>query len=82
MITRRTLLSGAAAMATAPFLPRRSFAASPGAEILEAAAARVQIAPEGYPQTEIWSYGGTVPGTEIRARQGDRLRRKLVNSLS
>ncbi|WP_068117997.1 multicopper oxidase family protein [Tropicimonas marinistellae] len=81
MFTRRTLLAGAAAAAAAPLLPGRLFAAGPEAKILEAAAARVQIAPEGYPQTEIWGYGGAVPGTEIRARQGDRLRRRLVNSL-
>ncbi|NDR57857.1 multicopper oxidase family protein [Aliiruegeria sabulilitoris] len=81
MITRRSLLAGAGALAAAPFMPGRAFASTTH-ETLEAALAKVQIAPEGYPQTEIWSYGGTVPGTEIRARQGERLRRRLVNSLS
>ncbi|SDL65196.1 multicopper oxidase family protein [Aliiruegeria lutimaris] len=81
MITRRSLLAGTGALCVAPFMPGRALASTTH-ETLEAALAKVQIAPEGYPQTEIWSYGGTVPGTEIRVRQGERLRRRLVNSLS
>ncbi|MGR3549504.1 multicopper oxidase family protein [Pseudooceanicola sp.] len=41
----------------------------------------VQIAPEGYGKTNVWSYGGTIPGTPLHARQGERLRRRLVNEL-
>ncbi|MDV7142979.1 multicopper oxidase family protein [Tropicimonas sp. TH_r6] len=82
MIHRRSLLTGAAALAATPLLPMRALSAGIDPDVLEAAMAKVQIAPEGYPKTEIWSYGGTVPGTEIRARQGDRLRRRLVNSLT
>ncbi len=81
MITRRSLLAGTAALAAAPLLPRRAVTAGADPEIMEAALARVQIAPEGYPQTEIWGYGGAVPGTEIRVAQGSRLRRRLINSL-
>ena len=66
MISRRSLLAGASAMAALPLVPRRTLATGIASETLEAALARVQIAPEGYPQTEIWGYGGTVPGTEIR----------------
>ncbi|PRY22577.1 FtsP/CotA-like multicopper oxidase with cupredoxin domain [Aliiruegeria haliotis] len=82
MISRRSMLSGTAALLTAPLVSHRAMSSDAPVEALVAAPARVQIAPEGYPQTEVWSYGGTVPGAEIRARQGDRLRRRLVNSLS
>ncbi|WP_108263640.1 multicopper oxidase family protein [Mangrovicoccus ximenensis] len=43
--------------------------------------ATVQLAPEGYPATQVWSYGGTIPGPVIRAAQGARLERRLVNRL-
>lgn len=33
------------------------------------------------PRTPVWTYGGTVPGTEIRARQGGRLRVAVENRL-
>lgn len=80
-ISRRTVLKGGAAMASLPLWAQRTLAADSTPATLEAAAAQVQIAPEGYPQTEIWSFGGQVPGTEIRMQQGERLRRRLVNSL-
>lgn len=50
-------------------------------EVLTAQKASVQLAPEGYPATPVWSYGGTLPGNTIRARQGDRITRRLVNDL-
>ncbi|SNS16186.1 multicopper oxidase family protein [Tropicimonas sediminicola] len=81
MITRRSMLAGTAALAAVPLAGRRALASNLAVEELTAAPATVQIAPEGYPQTEIWGYGGVVPGTEIRARQGSRLRRRLVNAL-
>ncbi|MBY6002351.1 multicopper oxidase family protein [Salipiger bermudensis] len=74
-ITRRALCAGLAAAAVA----RPAFA-SPASE-LTARKASVQIAPEGYPATEVWSYDGTIPGSLIRARQGARLQRRLVNAL-
>lgn len=81
MITRRSMLAGTAALSTMPVIGRRALASSTLELELTAAPAMVQIAPEGYPQTEIWGYGGAVPGTEIRALQGTRLRRRLINSL-
>ncbi len=35
----------------------------------------------GYPQTEVWSYNGAVPGPELRFRQGERLRIEVENAL-
>lgn len=31
--------------------------------------------------TRVWAYGGQVPGLELRARQGDRLRVRFINRL-
>ncbi|SDD94109.1 multicopper oxidase family protein [Ruegeria marina] len=73
--TRRQVLTSAAALA---MLPRRALAAMPE---LVAAETRQQIAPDGYPDTAIWSYGGGTPGPEIRVLQGARVARRLVNRL-
>ena len=78
---------------TGPTIGRRAFCASLAAAALARPAlanaytemtarkASVQLAPEGYPATEVWSYDGTIPGSLIRARQGTRLQRRLVNAL-
>lgn len=34
-----------------------------------------------YPDVAVWAYNGRVPGTEIRVRQGERLRVVVVNDL-
>ncbi len=49
--------------------------------LLTAQIATVQLAPEGYPATPVWSYDGTIPGPVIRAGQGSRLERRLINTL-
>ena len=74
--SRRSVLLGAAAMT----LPRFALAQS-GFEVLESKIARAQILPEPYPQTEIWGFGGTAPGPQIRVKQGQRVQRRLTNSL-
>ncbi len=43
--------------------------------------ASMQILPDSYPTTEIWGYGGTSPGPQIRVRQGQRVQRRLINKL-
>ncbi len=50
-------------------------------DVLTAQRASVQLAPEGYPATEVWSYDGTIPGPLIRLPQGGRVTRQLVNAL-
>jgi FtsP/CotA-like multicopper oxidase with cupredoxin domain len=42
---------------------------------------RVPIVGETHPETAVWTYGDTVPGPEIRVRQGDRLRVEIENRL-
>ena len=82
-VSRRALLlsAGAAALeATLPF--RRSFAASEIKEYrLTAKAATVNLTGDGHPDTAVWAYGGTVPGPEVRIRQGDAVRLVVSNKL-
>jgi FtsP/CotA-like multicopper oxidase with cupredoxin domain len=49
---------------------------------LVAAEGRVRITPEPYPQTGVWCFDGSVPGPEIRLRQGERLQVTAENRLS
>ena len=76
-VSRRSALKTIAALAAAPWC-RLSHAA----EIrLTAEVSRQQIAPPEYPSTEVWSYNGTVPGRELRFRQGDTARIVVANRL-
>ena len=47
-----------------------------------AGAGRTHLVGAPYPETAVWSYNGTVPGLEIRLRQGERLRIAIENQLS
>ncbi len=81
MQTRRQFMAGsAAATALLGLLPRQAMA-TVAFETIEAMTASVQLAPDGYPATDIWGYGGTAPGPVLRVAQGGRLQRRLVNSL-
>lgn len=48
---------------------------------LVAAAQRVSLVGQGYPDTVTWGYNGSVPGPVIRARRGERLRIRVSNQL-
>lgn len=74
-LSRRAFCAG---LAMLPAL-RPAHAAAPTA--LTAGEAMVQLAPPGYGPTPVWSYDGTLPGPVIRARQGARLERRLINRL-
>ncbi|WP_300245982.1 multicopper oxidase family protein [Antarcticimicrobium sp.] len=76
-IHRRGLLLGAAAAFAMP-MPSRSETAP---RALVARPGKAQLAPEGYPETEIWGFEGQAPGPLLRARQGARLQRRLMNEL-
>lgn len=82
-IRRREFLiaGGAAALATAlpPVAGRAS--AQPQQRRLVAKATRVNITGAQYPDTSVWAYDGAIPGPEIRARQGERLRVEVENRL-
>ncbi|MGR3802794.1 multicopper oxidase family protein [Marinibacterium profundimaris] len=74
-MTRRSFCAGLAA------LPLSRPAIAQGFPTLTAQEATVQLAPDGYPATRVWSYEGTIPGPVLRAPQGGRLERRLVNRL-
>ncbi len=84
-LSRRAFVSGSlagAAAALTPVIPQAARAA-PGLREFSLTAAEGQAAllSAPYPATNIWGYAGTVPGTEIRATQGDRLRITFTNDL-
>src|SRR5215813_9193626 len=82
-ISRRSFLAGAASAAAAASLPRVTRAAStPIREFkLTAAPARWLIVGKLHPDTEVWCYGGRIPGPEIRVRHGEPVRIIVENKL-
>ncbi len=80
--SRRSVLKlGAAAAAFA--LPLRLDAASDATGVaLRAAPASTPLVGAPHPETPVWAYNGTVPGPEIRVRQGARLRIRVENALA
>lgn len=75
-ITRRAFLATTTA---AVVVPKASLAQTPIS--LRATKGMQHIGPEGFPDTEIWGYDGTVAGPTIRVRQGARVTREFVNEL-
>jgi FtsP/CotA-like multicopper oxidase with cupredoxin domain len=81
--TRRQLLQtgmAASAFAVGSTLGLRSGLAAATVE-LEAGPTRVELVGDGYPETLVWAFNGSVPGPVIRARQGDRLQIDVTNRL-
>jgi FtsP/CotA-like multicopper oxidase with cupredoxin domain len=80
-LSRRAFL--AASAAAGAVLPWRA-ALADGARsfTLRAAPGRARLVPEPWGETDIWCYNGTVPGPEIRIRQGERLRIAVTNDLA
>jgi FtsP/CotA-like multicopper oxidase with cupredoxin domain len=60
---------------TAEAAPTRDFK-------LRSAHGQAQLVPEQYGKTPVWCFNGSVPGPEIRIKQGDRLRVAVENGLS
>lgn len=77
-LTRRAFVGSGAALA---MTSATSFAAAPPGRVIRAAPAIVRLAPEDRPLTDIWAYGGSTPGQELRFRRGDRLAATLSNQL-
>lgn len=81
--SRREVLTVAAGLAGAALLPRAVEAAPIGRDLtLVAAPARVPLVGGPHADTEVWTYGGTLPGPEIRVKQGERLRVRVENRLA
>lgn len=75
---RRTVLAG---LGGAFLAPKFAYATTSQTELV-ATPATIQLLPDAYPQTEVWGFNGSVPGPEIRLRQGERVLRSLRNELS
>lgn len=78
-LTRRQFQGSMLAAAAATALP--TYARSETVPILNARQGSARLAPPEYPETQIWGYDGTVPGPVLRARQGERLKRRFRNDL-
>lgn len=78
MPRRREVMAGAVAL---PVLGLAGRAGAGTATVLKAAPARMQLAPEGYPETEVWAYNGQLPGPILRHERGQVLEVRLENGL-
>ncbi|WP_386630423.1 multicopper oxidase family protein [Sulfitobacter geojensis] len=84
LISRRQVLrTGAAFTALSILSPARTAMAGPTEDpfVLRAASGQAALRPAPYGPTDVWSYNGSVPGPEIRVRQGDRVRVLARNGL-
>ena len=83
LVSRRAFLRASSAAAAGALLPAWRIGAEGAPEVrLVAGDARVHLVGPPYPETAVWSYNGTVPGPEIRVRQGERLRVAVENRLA
>jgi FtsP/CotA-like multicopper oxidase with cupredoxin domain len=78
---RQALLAGAGAAVAGAIGLRPASATAAVSTRLTAKPGRVQLVGPSYPQTEVWCYGGRVPGPELRVRQGGRLSVSFENRL-
>lgn len=81
--TRRRLLLSGALGTLAAAVGYKAYAAQTETPLrhLLAQHGTAQLAPAPHPQTAIWGYNGSVPGPELRLRQGERLRVAVENRL-
>ena len=78
-LPRRTFLKLATAAAGGCFVT--SARADKGLRALRAVPARVDLVGAPHPSTDVWAYEGSVPGPELRVRQGETLRIAFENRL-
>jgi len=76
---RRNFLRTSLAVAGAAIFPAAWAAQAP--RLIRARPSRAALVGPDYPQTDVWTYEGGVPGPEIRLKQGERLRIELENLL-
>jgi FtsP/CotA-like multicopper oxidase with cupredoxin domain len=74
-MNRREFLLASAALAVAPRLAHAKVAS------LKLAVARQSLVGKDYPATDVWAYNGSVPGPELRFKQGQRLVMPVENAL-
>ena len=78
-MNRRTLLQATAAGFALPPFAVWADAKNP---TLTAATSEIQLLPEKYGKTQVWAFDGIAPGPEIRVKQGQSVRRRVINNLS
>lgn len=79
---RAVLASGLGAAAATSLSVKRASAQTSVREIsLVAGKSQARLLGGNYGETAVWSYNGQVPGPEIRALQGERLRVTVENRL-
>ena len=78
-LSRRSFLLAGISLALAPVGSAR--ASNLRTYSITAAPGRTPLVGGQYPETLTWAYNGTVPGPEIRVRQGERLRVNVDNRL-
>ncbi|MGH8222730.1 MAG: multicopper oxidase family protein [Woeseiaceae bacterium] len=76
---RRDFLRTAAAVGGLAVLPAVRAAAGP--RVIRQREALASLVGEGHPPTAVWTYDGSVPGPELRFKQGESLRVELENLL-
>src|SRR5688572_13140542 len=79
-MNRRNFLGAAAGAAACTLAPASPASAPSGA--LRIAGSEQALVGAGHPRTAVWSYNGSVPGPELRFRQGERLRIEAENRLN
>jgi FtsP/CotA-like multicopper oxidase with cupredoxin domain len=84
LVHRRAFLAGSAGIAAATLMPLAVKSSSePVREFaLVAAPGRVSLVGPPHPDTDVWCYGGKIPGPEIRVAQGERIRVTVENRLA
>jgi FtsP/CotA-like multicopper oxidase with cupredoxin domain len=81
-VSRRAFVLAGAALSLAPGLAAAPLRADDTRALrLVAARGRASLVGGAHPETAVWAYNGTVPGPEIRLRQGGRLRVVVENKL-
>ena len=78
-MSRRRFAKAALGTAAAVTLPGLAWPETDPTLIAEPGLA--QLAPADYPETSVWSFGGSVPGPTIRVTQGGHVRRRFINRL-
>ncbi|MFC0809040.1 multicopper oxidase family protein [Ensifer sp. P24N7] len=81
-VSRRGLLqAGAGLILTVALPPVPTRAAESNSYRIAAAPARARLAGPARPETDVWTYNGTVPGSLVRLRQGEPARLVVENRL-
>jgi FtsP/CotA-like multicopper oxidase with cupredoxin domain len=82
LVSRRGLLrTGAGLLLAAALPPLPGHAARASEYRIVAARARARLAGAGRPETDVWAYDGTIPGSLVRLRQGETARLVVENRL-